>query len=128
LPVLDTPTHEEQWKRPDPGCGERHHIDVRLSSTERIKGWTQFDEANRMLDFCLLGQVFHDGAWWDVVKVDTWHEAVHVHYYYRTRTYADKEVILPISSLNDVDHGYRLADTLVITCWKEHLARWRDGS
>jgi hypothetical protein len=127
LPVLDPPVHEEPWKRPAAGQGELYPIDLRLPGRGRVKGWTQFDESNRMLDFCLLAQVFHDGEWWDVIKFDTWHDSVHVHYYYRTRTYVDKEVIIPIQCMNDVDRGYRMADTLVITCWRENLARWRDG-
>ena len=127
LPVLATPVAEEPWRKPDPGQGERYPIDFRTSRDSRIKGWTQFDESNRMLDFCLLAQVLHDGHWWDTVKVDTCHDEVHAHYYYRTRTYEDREVIKPISCLNDVDSGYQLAEILVITCWGEHVARWRDG-
>ena len=80
-----------------------------------------------MLDFCLISQVYHAGDWWDVVKVDTCHHEVHAHFYYRTRTYEDREVLAEIHNLNDIDLGYRLADHLVIACWEENEAGWRDG-
>ncbi len=127
LPLYDPPAPQEPWHKPDPGQGERYLIDFRLSSRSRIKGWTQSGESDRMLDFCLLAQVLHDGDWWNVVKVDTCQNEVHAHFYYRTRTYADREVIKPITCLNDVESGYQLAEILVITCWSEHVARWRDG-
>jgi hypothetical protein len=127
LPVVGLPEPKERWQRPEPGQGERYEIDIAMPGVGRIKGYTQFDDDNRMINFCLLSQVFHAADWWDVVKVDTCHDAIHAHFYYRTRSYDEKEDLLPITCIDDIDLGYRLADKLVIACFEEHVARWRDG-
>ena len=61
------------------------------------------------------------------MRVDTAHGEVHAHFFHRTRP-AEREVILVISSQNDVDTGYLRAETLLLASWSDDVSRWRGGS
>ncbi len=114
IPVREPP----RWYPPEPDPELEYKINLPMPDLGRIIGRTQFDEANRL---------YLDGAWWDVALVDTDHGEVHAHFMHRTRDYADREVFLEILSQNDVDTGYQQAETLLIACWAENVARWRGG-
>lgn len=117
----------ERWYPPKPSTGETYSITIPILPGGLIVGRTVFDEAHRMTEFCLVAQVLHDGAWWEVVRVDTCHGEVHAHYMYRTRVEEEPETILPIYNQNDVDRGYQRAEKMLITCWEDNVRRWRDG-
>jgi hypothetical protein len=129
LPDKAIPAPErERWYPPEADPDLEYKIDIRMPGLGRIIGRTQFDESNRLTEFCLTAQVFLAGAWWDVMRVDTCHGEVHAHYMYRTRDYEEREVIQTIYSQNDVDSGYQLAEALLIASWSDSVARWHGGS
>ena len=105
-----------------------YKINMEIGELGRIIGCALFDESHRMTDFCLTAQVYHADAWWDVVRVDTKHGAVHAHHMYRTRADEEPEEIKPIYGQDDVDSGYQLAETLLIANWADHVTRWNRGS
>jgi hypothetical protein len=129
LPDKAIPAPEpERWYPPEPDPSLEYPINMPMPGLGRIIGRTQFDEANRMTEFCMIAQVRLAGAWWDVVRVDTCHGEVHAHYMYRTRDYEEREVIHHIYCQNDVDSGYQLAEKLLIASWSDHVTRWHGGS
>jgi hypothetical protein len=119
---------DERWYPPDPEHCESYPVTIVLPPNGRIKGRMDFDESDRMTEFSLTSQVWHADAWWDVVRVDSYHAEVHIHYFYRTRSYEDREVIFPIRNQNDVDRGYLHAERMLVACWFDHERRWRDGN
>jgi hypothetical protein len=118
---------DRRWYPPDPEHTDTYPINFLIGDLGRIIGRAEFDEANRMTEFSLTAQTYLAGAWWDVARVDSADGEVHVHYFYRTRTYADREVLFPIRCQNDVDRGYVLADKLLVVCWDDNVRRWRHG-
>ena len=124
IPLPEPP----RWYPPEPDPDLEYKINVPMPGLGRIIGRTQFDAANRMTEFAMTAQVYHDGVWWDVARVDTAHAEVHAHFMYRTRSYEDREVLLEIVTQNDVDTGYQQAEALLIACWAENVTRWKGGS
>jgi hypothetical protein len=122
------PPEPERWYPPEADPSLEYLINMPLAGLGRIIGRTQFDESNRMTEFCLTAQVFLAEAWWDVVRVDTCHGEVHAHYMYRTRVDEGREIIHPIYCQNDVDRGYQLAYTLLVASWSDHVKRWHGES
>ena len=119
---------DQRWYPPDPEHTETVLINFLIGDLGRIIGRAEFDEANRLTEFSLTAHTRLAGDWWDVARVDTAHGEVHIHYFYRTRSYYDREVILPIYCQNDVDRGYLAAERLLVVCWDDNLRRWHDGS
>jgi hypothetical protein len=117
----------ERWYPPEPDPELEYLINIPIAELGRIIGRTQFDESNRMTEFSLTAQVYLAEEWWDVARVDTAHGEVHAHNMYRTRDYEEREVIQVIYCQNDVDSGYQLAETLLITSWSDNVARWKGG-
>jgi hypothetical protein len=130
LPDKAIPAPEKpRWYPPEPTPEfTEYKINLPIPGVGRIIGRTQHDESQRMTEFALTAQVYHADAWWDVVRVDTAHGAVHAHYMYRTRDYEVKEPIRDIYSQNDVDTGYQLAETLLIANWEDNIARWKGAT
>jgi len=129
LPDMTIPVPEPvHWFPPAADPELEYPYNVVMPGLGRIIGRTQFDEAHRMTEFALSAQVFHADAWWDVVRIDTDHGEVHIHYFHRTRSYADRDVLRPIFCQNDVDKGFQLAETMLIALWSDHVKRWQGGS
>lgn len=127
LPDLGAPAAErERWYPPKGDPDLDYKIDNRIPGVGRIVGHTQFDRDNRMTEFSLTAQIFFEGDWEDVIRVDSADGEVHVHYFHRTRS-AERELIHVIHCQDDVDHGYVTADKMLIAKWSEHVSRWRGG-
>lgn len=117
-----------RWYPPDPEHDECYPINFLIGDDERIVGRVQFDQANRMTEFSLKAQIYFAGSWWDVVRFCTDHAEVHVHFYYRTRTYTEREVLYPIRCQDDVDRGYMDADKMLVVNWEDYVRRWHGGA
>lgn len=120
----------KRWRRPNLDESDYYGRPFRITIGPRsqIIVYTQFDLDDRLVDFWMVAQAFHNDAWWDIVRVDVCDGMVVAHYMYRTRDYEESDKILDLYQQQDVEEGYDLANTMLITCWTENLARWRDGS
>jgi hypothetical protein len=123
-----SPPSDMRWS-PDPGSiAEEYPINMPIPGLGRVVGRQALDEGNRLVEFSLTAQVeVSPGEWSDVVRIDTEHEEVHIHYFSRDRRQIGREVISPIRHISDVDRGYEHAYTLLVVKWADHERRWRGG-
>jgi hypothetical protein len=129
LAVMSTPAPEAQqgWS-PDPDAVEDWPFEVVLLSLGRIIGRQGLDtETGRLIEFAISAQVNVGGRWWNVARVDTCHEEVHLHVLSRTEQTLSRTVLLPIYGPKDVDRGWQMGERKLVSDWEEHVRRWRSG-
>lgn len=118
---------ERRWS-PDPERVENFPFVVDLPYIGRIIGRQGLDiDTHRLVEFSMTSQVERSHAWFDVARVDTAHEEVHLHIFNKTGQKIYREVILPIYDPTDVDRGWEMGETNLIANWDEYLRRWRCG-
>src|SRR4051794_26651993 len=73
---------DARWS-PDPeSIVEEYSINMPLQGLGRLVGRQALNESNRLIEFALTAQInVGSGMWSDVVRVDTAHEEVHIHYF-----------------------------------------------
>jgi hypothetical protein len=126
----------EEWLRPPPEdcassdpytmplpCGDpaKYRLKVRMDSL--LNG-------DAMVEFALVLQIHHGGKWRDVVVADSSHSGdIHLHRYGKSADarVGDREVICPVTCLDDVGFGYDLAYEHVVENWFENVGRWHDA-
>src|SRR5215468_7692552 len=81
----------------------------------------------RLVEFALIQQVRYDGQWREVVKIDTAHGEVHAHWFHHSGAQSARTVLQPIRNVDDVDEGYRRAESIVFDNWQTNQRRWQRG-
>jgi hypothetical protein len=79
---------------------------------------------SQLLDFAVVQQVHDGGRWHDVVRYDCAHGDVHVHSYWKGRKQPTKKTIC---SLDEIEDGYKQAETVVVDRWEENRRRYFNG-
>jgi hypothetical protein len=94
----------------------------------RIRHRLDHDDQWRLVDFAIIQQVLYRGDWAEVMRVDCCHEMVHVHRFTRRDAEGRREDLLPVTCQEDVDQGWKIAETLINPeTWETNERRWRDG-
>lgn len=129
LVEMSVPVDEDQRWYPDlDSVAEEYQINMPVLEVGRIVGRQVLNGNGRLIEFSLTAQIqLPDGTWSDVVRVDSRHAEVHIHYYSCTGRQRGRDVLSIIRSIDDVGRGYELAETLIIVKWEEHERGWLHG-
>ena len=106
---------------PDGADPAKHRIMLRLVSHV---------STDELVRFAVIQQTYSQGEWRHVAMADSCHDVdVHLHQYGRRSDarVGDPEVLLPVTSANDIHRGYDLAYTRVVEGWVENHRRWQDA-
>jgi hypothetical protein len=121
------PEPQTRWS-PDPGTVEDWPFVLPLLGPRQIIGRQGLDkETRRLSEFSMSAQLNVAGHWYEVARVDTCHEEVHLHVFSRAGKELSRQVLLPICGPKDVDRGYELGEKMLVEGWEEHERRWRRG-
>lgn len=126
-PAWTCPPHEECEEAspytiyPEGADPAKHRIMIRM---------VNHATTHELVQFAVIQQTYSRGKWRDVAGVDSCHDvSVHLHRYGRhgDARVGDPEVLVPVTSTNDIQRGYDLAYTQLVEGWAEHHRRWQDA-
>ncbi len=87
-------------------------------------------ETDELVEFAVIQQIHSQGKWRDVAAIDSCHDVdVHLHRYGRhaRARVGEPEVLLQVTSANDIQRGYELAYDQLVKGWAENHRRWHDA-
>lgn len=80
-----------------------------------------------MVRFCVWQEVYVDGAWQKILRIDSWHGTVHRHDFTRSgnNTRTDLEAIPTDHPEKVIERWCSRAEYLIMEEWEANVRRWR---